>query len=338
MPLVAHSNLPAFAALRSEGIDVVSPGAADSALPDLRVGLLNLMPDAALQATERQFMRLVSAYGDAANLHVIPFAVRADYRADIAVEHIQSYYSSFDALRADAPDALIITGANPAAADITTEAFWDPMIEVIDWGREHVGPVLCSCLATHAVLHHYHNTPRVELPQRQWGVYAHDILVTDHPLLSGISAPMQAPHSHRYGVSREAMESAGLTVLVASDEAGVHLAVGNPAFEKNGSQFVYFQGHPEYDAISLLKEYKREIQRFNIGSRQTFPPYPEYYLDAEAKRQVDDYERRVTESDFAQQTIPPFPEESISRRCVNTWHAAGMQIYRNWLAAVDTSR
>ena len=181
-------------------------------------------------------------------------------------------------------------------------------------------------------------SPRVELPQRQWGVYAHDILVTDHPLLSGISAPMQAPHSHRYGVSREAMASAGLTVLVASDEAGVHLAVGNPAFEKNGSQFVYFQGHPEYDAISLLKEYKREIQRFNIGSRQTFPPYPEHYLDAEAKRQVDDYERRVTESDFAQQTIPPFPEESISRRCVNTWHAAGMQIYRNWLAAVDTSR
>ena len=101
---------------------------------------------------------------------------------------------------------------------------------------------------------------------------------------------------------------------------------------------MYFQGHPEYDAISLLKEYKREIQRFHIGSRQTYPPYPEHYLDAEAKRQVDDYERRITESDFAQRTTPGFPEESLSGRCVNTWHEAGMQIYRNWLAGIEPSR
>ena len=333
MPLVAHSNLPAFDALRREGIDVVSPNAANPALSDLRIGLLNLMPDAALQATERQFMRLVSAYGDVANIHVIPFAVRADYRADVAVEHIQSYYSSFDKLRADAPDALIITGANPAAEDITTEAFWEPMLEVIDWGRDSVGPVLCSCLATHVVLHHYHDAPRIELPQRQWGVYPHAILDAAHPLLSGVAAPLQAPHSHRYGVSREAMEQAGLAILVASDEAGVHLAVGN-----DGSQFVFFQGHPEYDAISLLKEYKREVQRFYLGSRQTYPPYPEHYLDAESKRQLDDYERRLTESDFAQQTIPPFPEQALAERCVNTWREAGMQIYRNWLAEIDTSR
>jgi homoserine O-succinyltransferase len=128
------------------------------------------------------------------------------------------------------------------------------------------------------------------------------------------------------------MQTAGLTVLVTSEEAGVHLAVGN-----GGSRLVFFQGHPEYDAISLLKEYKREVQRFHIGSRQTYPPYPEHYLDAEAKRLLDDYERRLTESDFAQQTLPPFPEETLADRCVNTWHAAGMQIFRNWLAGIDMS-
>ncbi|MFQ5635548.1 MAG: homoserine O-succinyltransferase [Gammaproteobacteria bacterium] len=329
MPIVAHSSLPAFAALRRERLPVVAAGNADPHLPSLRIGLLNLMPDAALQATERQFLRLVSAYGDAANLYVFPFAVRADYRADVALAHIDAYYPTFDALCGEHLDALIITGANPAARDITTEAFWDPMIEIIEWGRDEVDSVLCSCLATHAAMQHYHDAPRAELPERRWGVYAHEIVVPDHPLLRGVDAPLYAPHSHRYDVSRAAMERAGVTVLAVSDEAGVHLAVGN-----HGSNFVFFQGHPEYDAISLLKEYKREVQRFLTGSRRTYPPFPEHYLDANARRRLDAYQRQVTESDFAQETIPRFPEDELAASCRNSWREAGMRIYRNWLAGM----
>jgi len=298
----------------------------------VRIGLLNLMPDAALQATERQFMRLVSAYGDAANLYVLPFAVRADYRADVALAHIGSYYSTFDELRDEDLDALIITGANPASADIATEAFWEPMIDVIEWGRDNVDSVLCSCLATHAILHHYHDTPRTELPERQWGVYDHENLAPDHPLMAGVDAPVSAPHSHRYAVSRAEMERAGLTVLAASEEAGVHVAV-----DDGGRNFVCFQGHPEYDAISLLKEYKREVQRFLLGSRQTYPPFPDHYLAADARRLLDSYQRQVTESDFEQDTIPPFPEAELAGGYENTWVEAGMRIYRNWLDGVGRS-
>lgn len=329
MPLVAHSSLPAFDSLRREGLAVVAAGDTDRGLRDLRIGLLNLMPDAALQATERQFMRLVGAYGDVANLYVFPFAVRADYRAEIALAHIESHYSTFDALRDEELDALIITGANPAAPDITTEAFWSPMIDVIEWGRTNVQSVLCSCLATHAVLHHYHDTPRTELPQRQWGVYPHEILAPDHPLMAGVDAPVSAPHSHRYAVSRAEMEQAGLAVLAASEEAGVHLAV-----DDGDCNFVCFQGHPEYDAISLLKEYRREVQRFLTGSRQTYPPFPEHYLDADARHLLDSYQRRVTESDFEQETIPPFPEAELAGGCRNTWVEAGMRMYRNWLDGI----
>jgi len=332
MPIIAHSSLPAFDTLRREGIAIVDPGARDRDLRDLRIGLLNLMPDTALQATERQFMRLVGGYANAANLFVIPFAVRADYRADVATTHIESFYSTFDALRDVGLDALIITGANPAAADITTEAFWDPMIEVIEWGRYNVKSVLCSCLATHAVMHQYHATSRLELPERQWGVYPHDILVPRHPLLSGVDAPVFAPHSHRYTVSREQMERAGVSVLADSAEAGVHLAVGN-----DGSNFVFFQGHPEYDAVSLLKEYKREVQRFLTGSRQTYPQFPEHYFDADAKSLLDAYQRQVTESDFEQETLPPFPEDELAGNRVNTWRLAGMQIYANWLDGIARS-
>ena len=87
MPLVAHLDLPSFAALRDEGIDVVTAQDVEgNGLPSLRIGLLNLMPDAAIQATERQFLRLVDGYGEFANLYVIPFAVRAEYRAQVAIE------------------------------------------------------------------------------------------------------------------------------------------------------------------------------------------------------------------------------------------------------------
>jgi homoserine O-succinyltransferase len=327
MSLVAHSSLPAFGFLRREGCEIADQ--ADPALPTLRIGLLNLMPDAALQASERQFLRLVNAGSQAVNLFVFPFAVEDSHRADIARAHIDAHYSDFAELKVGGLDALIITGANPAQDDITMEPFWQPMLDVIDWGRENVTSVLCSCLATHAVLHHYHGKRRRALTQRQWGVYDHEILVPGHPLLAGLTAPVSAPHSHRYAVSREDMEAAGLTVLIDSAEAGVHLAVGPDAL-----RLVLFQGHPEYDAISLLKEYKREVQRFLIGNRQKYPSFPEHYLDESARRRLDEFQRRVTECDFEESTLPAFPEDALSRHYVDTWSQAGHLIYGNWLKSL----
>lgn len=326
MPLISHSGLPAFELLRREGCDVVAPDAAARALPSLRIGMLNLMPDAALQATERQFLRLIDASSSAANLWVYPFAVEAGYRADVARAHIAAHYATFTELQDSGLDALIVTGANPACDDITAEPFWGPMIEAIDWGRGETQSVLCSCLATHAVLYHDHDTVRRELPLRRWGVYDHEILVPEHPLLAGLSAPVSAPHSHRFDVSRAAMEAAGLIVLVDSTEAGVHLAVGADA-----QRLVLFQGHPEYDAVSLLKEYKREVLRFLTGNRESYPPFPEHYFDRHAKDQLDAFQRRVTECNFEQATLPPFPEEDLTPRCADTWSDAGRVIYRNWL-------
>ena len=327
MSLVAHSSLPAFGFLRREGCEISDQ--ADPVLSTLRIGLLNLMPDAALQATERQFLRLINAGGRSANLYIFPFAIEDGHRADIARAHIDAHYSDFTGLQADGLDALIITGANPAQDDITKEPFWQPMLDVIDWGRENIASVLCSCLATHAVLHHYHGRTRRELPKRQWGVYDHEILVSEHPLLAGLSAPIPAPHSHRFAVSREDMKAAGLTVLIDSEEAGVHLAVS-----PDTQRLVLFQGHPEYDAISLLKEYKREVQRFLTGNRQSYPPFPEHYFDERAKRRLDEYQRRVTECDFEQSTLPAFPEEELSGHYVDTWGQAGRMIYRNWLESL----
>ena len=193
MPLVAHSELPAFESMRDEGKSVITPEeAATTGLPDIHIGFLNLMPDAALRATDRQFMRLVSAYEDSANIWFYPFSVAAEARGEEAQSHIRKYYATFDRIKDQGVDALIITGANPKYLDLADEAFYQPLTEVFDWADQSVQSTLCSCLATHAVLKHRDLTERVRLPQKRWGVYQHRLLTPEHPLLRGVDQPLNA--------------------------------------------------------------------------------------------------------------------------------------------------
>ena len=129
MPLVAHSDLPAFDRLRREGHEVLSTERARRQdIRELHIGLLNMMPDAALRATERQFLRLIGACNRIVQLCVHPFAVDAHARSPEAQDYLREHYADFDDLRRNGLDALIVTGANPATSDITREAFWEPMI------------------------------------------------------------------------------------------------------------------------------------------------------------------------------------------------------------------
>jgi homoserine O-succinyltransferase len=330
MPLVAYSSLPAFESMRREGKAVVEPNqATDTGLPEIRIGFLNLMPDAALRATDRQFMRLVSAYEDSANIWFRPFCVAAEARGQDAQQHINKYYDTFEKVSEDGVDALIITGANPKYVDLEEEAFWQPLTQVLRWADESVQSTMCSCLATHAVLKYRDLTERVRLPQKRWGVYKHRILLPDHLLLKDVEPPVDAPHSHHFDVSEEEMNSIGVPVLAVSDEAGVHMAVS-----PDGFSYVFFQGHPEYDGISLLKEYRREVVRYAAGERDDYPPYPEHYFDEDALALLTDYRSRLLEAMASNSEPPIFPEAEVTRGRERTWAEAGQTIYRNWLAKV----
>ena len=263
MPLVAHNDLPAFERLRREGYTVIDPDEAKSA-SRLHIGLLNLMPDAALQATERQFMRLLGASAGSIIVYVHVFTAAAMPRLGKAREHVDQHYPGFEAIKALGLDALVLTGANPASPELATEPFWDDMVEVIEWSKDNVCSTLCSCLATHAVVKQYHQVERVKLPQKRWGVYSHRVFDRDHFLTRHLNTRFDAPHSHVYEVTREQLDSAGLTVLAVSEQAGVHLAVSADHF-----QFIYFQGHPEYDFNSLFKEFKREVTRLRPVNAMT---------------------------------------------------------------------
>ena len=330
MPLVAHSQLPSFSRLRGTGLEVLDANrAAEQDVRELHVGLLNMMPDAALEATERQFMRLIGSCNRIAQFFVHPFTIEGVDREGQAREHVEHYYEDFRKLRSEGLDALIITGANVTEADITRERFWEPMTEVMDWARDNVTSTLCSCLASHGAFMHYHGIMRTHLAQKQWGVYSHRVVDASHPLISGINTRFDTCHSRFNDVPREQMEASGLHPLVVGEEPGVLLAVS-----PDGLRFVYFQGHPEYDIVSLLKEYKREISRYLRREREDYPPFPDHYFSDEAQSMLEGYKGELLEADAGGSSIPDFPEEAIVARLDNTWTDTGKALFNNWLGLV----
>jgi homoserine O-succinyltransferase/O-acetyltransferase len=329
MPLVAHSSLPTFRELRRRGDTVLTVGEAQHQdIRELHVGLLNMMPDAVFQLTEQQFMRLIGGSNQIVQLYVHCFTVGGLARGDATRAHIAEHYEDVSSIYANGLDALIVTGANVANPRLEEEAFYKPLSEVISWASENVTSVLCSCLSTHALMKYFHGIDRQRLPRKKWGVYSHRVVSTNHPLLRGINTRFDVPHSRYNAITPGQFEAAGLTILVESAEAGVHVAVSDDQFRR-----VYFQGHPEYDANSLLKEYKREVLRYFAGERD-LPPFPEYYFSEQAVDVIRAYLDRAHEAWAAGGSIPPFPETDVLPFIDNTWTDTGRAILDNWLGLI----
>ncbi len=274
-------------------------------------------------------MGLVGACEQIAQFFVYPFSLTELNRGSKAEEHIRQHYYGFPELADQGLDALIITGANVANPSLDQESFWKPLMEVVAWADENVSSILCSCLATHALVKYRHGINRQRLPRKQWGVYGHRISEPGHPLMRGINTRFDAPHSRYNEITRSQLNEAGLTVLVESDEAGVHLAVSPDQFH-----IVYFQGHPEYNANSLLKEYKREVVRYFNRERDSAPRYPEHYFPKEADQIAAGYFKAAEKAAEQGEPIPEFPEKEFTPLVDNTWGDTGKAIVNNWLGLV----
>jgi len=330
MPIVAHNDLPTFRRLREEGQSILDPDRAlHQDIRELHIGLLNMMPDAALAATERQFFRLVGQSNPIAQFYVHPFTLEGLARSPEARAYIERYYEPFERIRDQGLDALIVTGANVTHPDLSQEPFWGPLIEVIEWASRDVTSTLCSCLATHAVLQFQYGQHRYPLPQKCWGVYPHRVKDRTHPLVHDVNTLFDVPHSRFNEIGRHQFDAAGLWVLAESAEAGVHLAVSPDGFRQ-----VFFQGHPEYDTISLLKEYQREVRRFAAGSRPDYPPFPENYIDRKHRAVLDEHRGRVVAAMSHGCELPPFPEAYIARSLHNTWHDTAEGVVGNWMGLI----
>jgi len=330
MPLVASSNLPTFERLKGEGENVVPRDVAlHQDIRELHIGVLNMMPDAALAATERQFFRLVGESNAIAQFYMHPFTLAALKRGDEAQAHVARHYETFERIKEQGLDALIVSGANVTQADLSKEPFWKPLIEVIDWAYANVTSTLCSCLATHAVLQFRYGQKRRSLGFKRWGVYSHRVLDRKHPLVADVNTRFDVPHSRFNQIDRSQFTDARLRVLVESEEAGVHLATS-----EDGFRLVFCQGHPEYDTVSLLKEYKREVARFAAGESSDYPPLLDNYFSLKAQAILAEHRERVRAALSAGRSVPEFPESRIAANLDNTWHDTAEAVVDNWVGKV----
>lgn len=329
MPIVAHSSLPTFAQLQASGEPVLERSQALAQdIRELHIGLLNMMPDAALRVTEQQFLRLIGGANPIVQLYVHVFTVPGLDRGAEAQAHIDAHYTTFDQLRADGLDALVVTGANVQRAALAEEPFWDPLAEVMAWARNHVTSTLCSCLSSHAILQHAHGIHRRPLQAKRWGVFSHRNVDPVHPLLRGINTRYDVPHSRWNAVSADQVRAAGLRVLAETEEGDFHMGTS-----PDGIRTIFLQGHPEYDTVSLLKEYKREVDRYLSGELAAAPPLPVNYLGpAPARRLAHWLDEAIDARTRGGDAL--FPEDELVPLLDNTWTDTAKAVFNNWLGLV----
>ena len=300
--------------------------------PPLEIGLLNNMPDAALRPTEQQFARLLNSAAGGRAVRLRLYALAGIPRGDYARTYMRGTYASADALATASLDGLIVTGNEPRAALLPDEPYWPELTEVIDWAADAGPPSVWSCLAAHAAVLHLDGVERQPLPAKCSGVFESLPAATGDPMLAGLSAPARVPHSRLNGLAESDLVASGYIVLTRCGEAEVD------AFVRRSPRLMLFlQGHPEYGACSLLREYVRDASRFLRGERADHPAMPVGYLDAGAERAFCALaERAMGAPDPA---LISLYENLVSGAAPDaSWRPYAKTLYANWLNQVAAEK
>lgn len=291
----------------------------------LEIALVNNMPDGAVEDTENQFCRLLSTVTDGIPVHVRFYTLPSVPRTPKLQRYIEERYTSFNSLFSLSVDGAIITGTEPHQPDLTKEPYWPEMVELLNWSEENTNSTILSCLAAHAGVLHSDGIVRTPLPDKQFGVFEYR-KASLHPLTTGAREVMRFPHSRWNGVQEEALRLAGYSVLTRSNEAGVDAFIK----ERKKALFVHFQGHPEYEARTLLKEYRRDVRRYLKGEREKYPSLPHGYFDGDMMDALVKFRAKALVR-RAEETMEMFPAETSFAALRNGWQESATQIYRNWL-------
>jgi homoserine O-succinyltransferase len=299
-----------------------------AAAGDLEIGILNNMPDAALRATERQFMDLLGSAPEAGPVRVRLFALPQIARGAEVQDHIAANYADITAMGRRQLDGLIVTGCEPHTADLAAEPFWDSLAAVVDWADAHTRSSIWSCLAAHAAVLHLDGIERRLLPAKRFGVFA-SAPTGEDALLDGVPAELSVPHARYNDVAEAALRAKGYGILTRSDEAGVDWFV-----KRRRSTYLFSQGHPEYAADSLLREYRRDVGRFLRGERAAYPDMPRGYFDPATEDALARFAVRALRA-RSPALLAEFPAEVSP---ANRWAGAAVPIYRNWLASLRAAK
>ncbi|MCF2641934.1 MAG: homoserine O-succinyltransferase [Lachnospiraceae bacterium] len=253
MPIKIQGDLPAKEILEKENIFVMDENrAAHQDIRPIDIAILNLMP--LKEDTELQLLRSLS--NTPLQVDVTFLTVSSHESKNTSQSHLNKFYLTFEDIKYRTFDGLIITGAPVEQMPYEEVDYWDEVCKIMEWTKTNVTSTLHLCWGAQAGLYYHYGIPKHDLAQKKFGIYRHHVMNRKVPLVRGFDDYFYAPHSRHTEVLKEDIEKVPeLTVLAESEEAGVFL-VSDPEGKK-----IFVMGHPEYDRLTLDKEYKRDKEK-----------------------------------------------------------------------------
>jgi homoserine O-succinyltransferase len=296
-----------------------------SAPKSIHIGLINNMPDGALEATERQFRALLDSVSHGVNVCLSLYDLPGVPRTEVGRLHISRFYSPIESLWNRRLDGLIVTGAEPLAPNLKDEPYWGSLTKVLDWAEHNTHSTVLSCLAAHAAVQHIDGIGRRKLAAKRFGVFE-CARSSDHQLMTGVASHLLIPHSRWNDLPENELTVCGYTVLTRAGDGSVDAFV-----KQRKSLFVFFQGHPEYEGNTLLLEYRRDVARYLRRERDTYPALPAGYFDRDTADALTNWQRQAL-SNRKVELLDEFPTALAEKGIANTWCPTAARVYGNWLA------
>ena len=289
MPLIIPQTLPAYQALGEENIFVMHEERAHTQnIRPLRIVVLNLMPTKIV--TETQIARLLA--NSPLQVEFTLLQTASHTASHVSMDHMEAFYKTFDEIRNQRFDGMIITGAPVETIPFEEVDYWPELCEIMEFTKTNVYSTLHVCWGAQAGLYYHFGIQKELLPQKMFGIFEHRVTRPNNPLVRGFDEVFYAPHSRHTGVRRRDVDACTeLRILAESDEAGVYL------MSTDSGRQIFVTGHPEYDKFTLDSEYRRDINRG---------------LDIEVPKNY-------------------YPEDNPAREPIFRWRGHAHLLYTNWL-------
>jgi homoserine O-succinyltransferase len=289
MPIKIPDRLPAGSILSKENIFIIPEFEANHQdMRPLRIAILNIMPTKII--TETQLIRVLS--NTPLQVEIVLLQISSHKSKNTSVEHLSAFYKSFEQVKKEKFDGLIITGAPVETMPFEKVDYWDELCEIMQWSKVNVYSTLHICWGAQAGLYFHYGINKYPLEKKLSGIYSHEVLKVDHELVRGFDEIFYAPHSRYTEIRKKDIDlMPDLEILSSSPEAGVYIVAS-----KKMRQF-YITGHSEYDFDTLAGEYYRDTAK---GLEIEVP-------------------------------VNYFPKDDPSLTPKNIWRGHGHLLFSNWL-------
>ena len=289
MPVKIDSALPARRILESENIFIMTEKRAEKQdIRPLRLIILNLMPTKI--TTETQLLRCLS--NTPIQIEVELLKTSSYTSKNTSQDHLVTFYKTFDQIKDQKYDGMIITGAPVEHMEFEDVAYWNELKKIMDWGRQNVYSTLYICWGAQAGLYHHYGIKKYELPEKCFGIFMHEAMSKNALLFRGFNDMFEAPHSRHTEVRIEDVaKHPELEVLSASEQAGLYICASRDGRE------IFVTGHSEYDRDTLAEEYFRDLEKG---------------LDIQMPKNY-------------------FPDDDPSKPPMVSWRAHSTLLFTNWL-------